>query len=58
MGRVFCSRSEEKEEELKFYQHLLTLEKFITPVHLKANETLISTYTLLYLTEGQCLKLK
>jgi len=50
--RVFCTKKEEKEEELKFYQHLITLKKFITPAHLKADEKFLSTSTLLYITEG------
>jgi hypothetical protein len=55
---VFCNRSEEKEEELKFYQHLITLKKFITPAHLKADEKFISTSSLLYISEGKYLSSK
>ena len=49
--RVFCSKEEEKEAEIKFYKHLMTLNEFIKPIHLKVNEKFISPYTLLYLTE-------
>lgn len=49
--RVFCSRAKEKEEELIFYRHLLTLGGFLKPGHLKIEDKDISAFTLLYLAE-------
>eukprot|EP01022_Parablepharisma_sp_SALTPOND_P027035 TRINITY_DN65551_c0_g1_i1.p1 TRINITY_DN65551_c0_g1~~TRINITY_DN65551_c0_g1_i1.p1 ORF type:complete len:296 (-),score=30.65 TRINITY_DN65551_c0_g1_i1:707-1594(-) len=48
---VFCNRTEEKEEELVFYKHLVTLSGFLEASHLEIDKKLINSYTLIYLTE-------